>query len=141
MGWLCFEISKAHAIFHRSLSNFEASRRSGLQSCLSPSLSNLHILFHVSLLWKYVPDSSHVIQMDDVQVRDNLTVEVLWGGPARGSMTWEQGSQMRESYPNLFCSVNFRVRKFYKEGVVTPWIQLINLIKSLLFLFNYLSNL
>ncbi|CAK8530350.1 unnamed protein product [Lathyrus sativus] len=28
-------------------------------------------------LRKYIPDPSHVIQMDDVQVRDDLTVEVL----------------------------------------------------------------
>lgn len=55
--------------------------------------------------------------MDDVQVQDNLTVEaspvqiedrevkqlrdkeivlvkVVWGGPARGSMTWELESRM-----------------------------------------------
>ncbi|XP_050875321.1 uncharacterized protein LOC127078954 [Lathyrus oleraceus] len=44
---------------------------------LPPNLSNLHDVFHVSQLRKYVPDSSHVILMDDVQVRDNLTFEVL----------------------------------------------------------------
>ena len=37
----------------------------------------LHDVFHVSQLRKYVPDPSHVIQSDDVQVRDNLTVETL----------------------------------------------------------------
>jgi len=42
---------------------------------LPPSLSNLHDMFHVSLLRKYVYDSSHVIQVDDLEVRDNLTVE------------------------------------------------------------------
>ena len=42
---------------------------------LPQSLSNLHDVFHVSQLWKYVHDPSHVIQMDDVQVRDNLTIE------------------------------------------------------------------
>ena len=31
----------------------------------------------MSQLRKYVPDPSHVIQSDDVQVRDNLTVETL----------------------------------------------------------------
>jgi len=44
---------------------------------LPPSLANLHDVFHISLLRRYITDSSHVIQMDDVQVRDNLTVEVL----------------------------------------------------------------
>ncbi|MCI49655.1 hypothetical protein A2U01_0070899, partial [Trifolium medium] len=72
---------------------------------LPPSLSNLHDVFHVSQWRKYVADPSHVIEADDVQVRDNLTVEtiplriegreakmlrnkeiasvkVVWGGPA-----------------------------------------------------------
>jgi len=41
---------------------------------LPPSLSNLHDVFHVSQLRKYVYDTSHVIQVDDLEVRDNLTV-------------------------------------------------------------------
>ena len=75
--------------------------------------------------------------MDDVYVRDNLTVEalplriegrevkqlrgkdialvkVLWGGPAGESLTWEREDWMRESYPTLFSSGNFRGRKFIK---------------------------
>ena len=70
-------------------------------------------------------DPSHVVPMDDVQVRDNLTVEtltvniedremkklrgkeipivkVVWGGATEGSMTWELESKMRECYPDLF---------------------------------------
>ncbi|XP_050899896.1 uncharacterized protein LOC127106636 [Lathyrus oleraceus] len=42
---------------------------------LPPFLSNLHDFFHVSQLRKYIPDPSHFIQADDVQVRENLTVE------------------------------------------------------------------
>ena len=42
---------------------------------LPMSLLNIHNVFHVSQLYKYVPDLSHVIQLDDVQVRDNLTYE------------------------------------------------------------------
>jgi len=44
---------------------------------LPPHLSNLHDVFHVSQLQTYVPDPSHVIPRDDVQVRDNLTIETL----------------------------------------------------------------
>ncbi|MCI15688.1 putative retrotransposon gag protein, partial [Trifolium medium] len=40
---------------------------------LPPSLSNLHDIFHISQLRKYITDPSHVIETDDVQVRDNLT--------------------------------------------------------------------
>jgi hypothetical protein len=94
---------------------------------LPPSLSNLHDVFHVSQLRKYVSDPSHVIESDDVQVRDNLTVEamplriegrevkklrnkeiasvkVVWGGPAGESATWELESKMRSFYPELFSS-------------------------------------
>ncbi|CAJ2645798.1 unnamed protein product [Trifolium pratense] len=86
---------------------------------LPPSLANLHDVFHVSQLRKYVRDPSHVIESDDVQVRDDLTVEVVplriegrevkrlrnkdiasvkvvWGGPAgkllSGTMDKEGGS-------------------------------------------------
>lgn len=50
------------------------------QVALPPSLLNLHSIFHVSQLQKYIPDLSHVIQLDDVQLGDSLTVEAssLW---------------------------------------------------------------
>lgn len=89
------------------------------------SLANLHDVFHVSQLRRYIVDLSHVVQVDDVQVRDNLTVEtspmriedrdlkylhgkeislvkVAWGGLAGGNVTWELESQMRDSYLKLF---------------------------------------
>lgn len=34
-----------------------------------------HSVFHFSQLHKYIPDSSHVIQSNDVEIRDNLTYE------------------------------------------------------------------
>lgn len=81
----------------------------GYRVALPPSLSNLHDIFHVSQLRKYILDLSHVIQFDDVQVRENLTIEasplqiedkkvkhlrgkeialvkVTWGEPAGGSV-------------------------------------------------------
>lgn len=42
---------------------------------LSPSLDNLRDMFHVSQLSRYILDLSHVIQVDNVQVRYNLTLE------------------------------------------------------------------
>ena len=78
---------------------------------LPPSLSNLHPVFHVSQLRRYNPDPSHVLAVDEVQVKDNLTytaqpqkitdrrmkslrgkeialVKVQWG-PDEGDSTWE----------------------------------------------------
>lgn len=91
----------------------------------------------MSQLRKYIPDLSHVIQVDDIHVRENLIVEaspmqiedwevnklhgkeialvkVVWGGPAGGSVTWELESLLRESYPTLFPSGNFLRQNFLK---------------------------
>ncbi|XP_047169419.1 uncharacterized protein LOC124837969 [Vigna umbellata] len=42
---------------------------------LPPGLANLHNVFHVSQLRKYIPDPKHVLE-DEIQVRKNLTMEV-----------------------------------------------------------------
>ncbi|XP_027341959.1 uncharacterized protein LOC113854870 [Abrus precatorius] len=39
-------------------------------------VAGLHNVFHVSQLRKYVPDSSHVIELDVMELRDDLSVEV-----------------------------------------------------------------
>ncbi|XP_050895550.1 uncharacterized protein LOC127102192 [Lathyrus oleraceus] len=107
-------------------------------------LLNLHDVFHVYHPRKYIIDVSHVIRVDDVQVRENLVVEtslfrvydrevkylkgneimlvkVVWGGPAGRSMTLELDSHMREWYPTLFPLGKFRGQKFSKWGrVITP---------------------
>ena len=43
---------------------------------LPPQLANLHSVFHVSQLRKYVPDPSHVLEAEDLQIRGDLSVEV-----------------------------------------------------------------
>jgi hypothetical protein len=134
---------KSKKLASRFIGPYQILKRIGkvaYQIALPPSLSNLHNVFHVSQLRKYVSDPSHVIESDEVQVKENLTVEtlpiriegretkrlrnkeissvkVIWGGPACEYATWETESKMRESYPDLF-SGNFRGRKFFKGGRV-----------------------
>jgi len=43
---------------------------------LPPHLANLHPVFHVSQLRKYLFDPSHVLEVEDVRVREDLQVEV-----------------------------------------------------------------
>ncbi|XP_058753209.1 uncharacterized protein LOC131626411 [Vicia villosa] len=119
---------KSKKLTPRFIGPYQISERVGTVAyrvALPPNLSNLHDVFHVSQLRKYVPDPSHVIHMDDVQVRENLTVEtmpiritdreiksvrgkdiplvkVFWTGTTGESMTWEMESKMRDSYPELF---------------------------------------
>jgi len=47
------------------------------QIALPLSFSNLHNVFHVSQLRKYLHDPSHVIELDNIQVKENLTYETL----------------------------------------------------------------
>ena len=42
---------------------------------LPPELSRIHDIFHVSMLRKYIPDPSHVLREQPVQLKENLTYE------------------------------------------------------------------
>nr|KYP53939.1 Retrotransposable element Tf2 [Cajanus cajan] len=113
------------------------------QLALPPVLSNLHDVFHVSQLRKYIKDPSHVAEMDEVQVRENLTyekrpvvvvdhklkelrgksislVKTLWDA-ATSEATWEVESQFKEQYPFLFSGKPiFEDENFYLlGGIVT----------------------
>src|ERR1051325_11256742 len=62
------------------IGSFQITKRIGkvaYQIALPPSLANLHDIFHVSQLRKYIADPSHEIQLNDIQVREDLTVEAV----------------------------------------------------------------
>ena len=40
---------------------------------LPPELSKVHNVFRVSMLRKYIPDSSHVLRDHPIELKDNLT--------------------------------------------------------------------
>ena len=44
---------------------------------LPPELSRIHDTFHVSMLRKYIPDPSHVLREQPVQLKENLTYEEI----------------------------------------------------------------
>ena len=109
------------------LGPYQISRRIGHvanEIALPPQLANLYPVFHVSQLRKYVFDPSHVLEAEDVQIREDLTVEVpfvalednrveerrekpvslfkvIWDRRTCDS-TWELEEDMRESHPHLF---------------------------------------
>lgn len=91
---------------------------------LSPQLENLHNVFHVSQLRKYVPDPVRVLEIDDIQVGEDLTfdagpirlldvqtktlrgkdirtVKVLWNETTQ-EITSELEEFMKKEYPYLF---------------------------------------
>ncbi|GAU51606.1 hypothetical protein TSUD_414380 [Trifolium subterraneum] len=127
---------KSKKLTSKFIGPYQISERIGkvaYRIALPITLSNLHDVFHVSQLRKYVSDPSHVIESDDIQVNDNLTIEtiplriegrevkklrnkeiasvkVIWGGSAGENATWELESKMKSSYPDLFsepCSATF----------------------------------
>ena len=92
---------------------------------LTPGLSRIHDKFRVSMLRKYIPDPSHVLREQLVQLKENLSyeetpvqfldhkeqvlwskviplVKVLWKNHEREAATWEPEAQMRRQYPQFF---------------------------------------
>ena len=92
---------------------------------LPSELSQVHDVFHVSMLRKYVADPSHVLVSQPVSLREDLVyeeepvqildrkeqvlrnktiplVKVLWRNHNVEEATWEPEEQMREQYPHLF---------------------------------------
>ena len=106
---------------------YQILRKIGLvayQICLPPFLSNLHNVFHVSQLRKYIFDPFHVIRPNTVQLKNNLTfdamsvqimdkkvkelrgtqiplIKVIWN-EANGEFKWELEENVRGIYPHLF---------------------------------------
>ena len=58
----------------------ERVRAVAYRLALSPSLSSVHEVFHVSLFWKYTPDPTHIVDWRELVVDANGTFEE---GPLR----------------------------------------------------------
>ena len=62
----------------RYIGPFEILDRVGSVSyklALPPHLSQLHLVFHISLLRKYIPDVMHVLSMQEIIVKDDLSCQ------------------------------------------------------------------
>ena len=104
-------------------------------------LDRIHDVFHVSMLRKYIPNPSHVLTEQPVEIQENLTyeeepvqildrreqvlrnktiplVKVLWRSHTVEEATWEHEEQMKKHYPHLFeyeC-FNFEDEIFIRRG-------------------------
>ncbi|WVZ25177.1 hypothetical protein V8G54_003721 [Vigna mungo] len=58
---------------------------------MPPQLANLHPVFHVSQLRKYVPDPSHVLEVEDIQLREDLSIEVQHVRVNENQTKWKKG--------------------------------------------------
>lgn len=91
-------------------------------------LANVHDVFHISQLKKYIHDPSHVIRPEMVELDGTLTYEekpirildekvrktrnkevkvlkVLWSNHEMEEATWESEETLRQKYPELFDQV------------------------------------
>ena len=92
---------------------------------LPPNLEKIHNVFHVSMLWRYRLDLSHVVSAETIELRPDLTyeeepveilapevkelrnkniplVKVLWRNHKTEEATWKSEEMMRQQYPQLF---------------------------------------
>ncbi|KAA0060066.1 DNA/RNA polymerases superfamily protein [Cucumis melo var. makuwa] len=88
-------------------------------------LARIHDVFHVSMLRKYIPDPSHVLQEQPVELKEDLSyveepvqildrkeqvlrnktiplIKVLWRHHGAEEATWKPEYQMKKRYPILF---------------------------------------
>jgi len=73
-------VMKSKKLTPRFIGPYQILRKIGLvayQIFLPPFLSNLHNVFHVSQLRKYIYDPTHVIRPDIVQLKNNLTFDAI----------------------------------------------------------------
>ena len=112
----------------RFIGPFEILERVGTvvyRLALPPSMSGVHEVFHVSILQKYTPDLTHVVDSGEIDVdtdgtfeegpvcimdsRDQVLrcktvrlVKVLWQHRGVEEATWERDDTIRATYPFLF---------------------------------------
>ena len=112
----------------RFIGPFEILERVGTVAyrlALPPSMSGVHEVFHVSMLWKYTPDPAHVVDWGQIEVDTDGTfkegpvcildnrdpvlkrktmrlVRVLWWHYGGEDSTWEREDTMWATYPFLF---------------------------------------
>ena len=70
--------SKRGKLSPRFIGPFEMLERIGIvtyQLALPPSMSGVHEVFHVSMLWKYTPAPAHVVDWGQIEVDTEGTFE------------------------------------------------------------------
>ena len=123
-----FRFGKKDKLSPRFIGPYEILERVGAVAyrlALPPNLSAIHLVFHVSMLRKYMSDPSHVLEVHPIELRDDMiyevqpeaivdrqvrkirlkditSVKVKWKGHSHEEATWELEDKMHEEYPHLF---------------------------------------
>ena len=112
----------------RFIGSFKILERIGsvaYRLALPPSISGVHEVLHVSMLWRYTPDPAHVVYWGQIEIDTGGTFEegpvcivdsrgrvlrrktvrlvrVLWRHCGVEESTWECEDTMRATYPFLY---------------------------------------
>ncbi|KAF5475933.1 hypothetical protein F2P56_007687 [Juglans regia] len=92
---------------------------------LPSAFAGVHNVFHISMLRKYIPNPTHIIDYEPFQIQEDMTyaeepirilekkeqvlrartiplVKVMWKNHATNEASWELEEEMRDKYPQLF---------------------------------------
>ena len=124
---------KKEKLTPRYIGSFEILERIGVVAyrlALPPDISQVHPVFHVSMLKRYILDPSHVLQPYSVEVNKDLTyeeepveivnvqvrqlrsktismVKVLWRSNNVEEPAWETEAEMRAAHPYIYIYIFF----------------------------------
>ncbi|XP_028553558.1 uncharacterized protein LOC114580381 [Dendrobium catenatum] len=131
-------ISKLSLRYVGPFETLERIGKSAYMLLLSDQMSDVHNVFHVSSLRKWISDSEKKLSVDDVEIQENLQykevpelilaydvrklrnkqilmVKVQWKHRTAREVTWEKESDMRQSYPHLFWLSSFERRWIVRD--------------------------
>lgn len=123
------------------LKNLETIGEVAHRLALLPQLEKVHNVFHVSMLWKYEPNASHLLKFEYLSIRDmtykevavqilNMEEKVLrnkvvplvkvqWQNHTTKEATWELEGKVRAKYPHLFCIGMYLIHNFGTSFLLT----------------------
>lgn len=119
-----WELGQTESEIYWFIWSTQTSRQGSLSTSTTTDLSAVHRMFHVSMLKNYVPDGSHKLQYEELDVRPDLyyeeatwildrsmktlcrkevpLVKVLWSWQGVEEVTWDHEDEMRRPFPRLF---------------------------------------
>ena len=131
-------IGKNGKLSPRFISPYEVIEKVGLVAyrlALPPDMEKIHNVFHVSMLWRYQSDPSHIVSSETIEQRPDLTyeeepveilasevkelrnkkiplVKVLWRNHKTEKATWESEERCDSSIRKCLTKV-ISMTKFY----------------------------
>ena len=130
---------KKGKLSQRFIGSFKILEKVGVVAyriALPPNLAAIHNVFHVSMLRKYTPYPTYVIEHETLPLQEDLSyeerpsrildrdtrrlrnkviplVKVTWGNHRDEEATWKQEDDVRRAYPELFQEIlTFRDESF-----------------------------